>query len=202
MKKFYPLLSILLVNAIPIIGVFVLGWNVFQLICIFWIESLLIGVFNIAKMAIAQKPSKGSTMMKVASKVGLMMFFCLHYFFFLLIVGAFVFSMVIDKHQLDFTRYDYKLIILMLIGGCTASFITDYILPKKYLSASPSELLVAPYGRVLVLIALIFAGGFVSHAGMGNNYFYLAVLVIVKLLGDGVSWLLFNRANIGTHRVE
>lgn len=202
MKKFYPLLSILLVNAIPIIGVFVLGWNVFQLICIFWIESLLIGAFNLAKMAMAQKPSKDSTVIKVVSKVGLIAFFCLHYFFFLLILGLFVFAMVIGKHPAGFTTVDFSLIIVTLIAGCTSRFITDYILPKKYLSTSPSQLLIAPYGRVLVLAALIFAGGFISHEGMGDNYFYLVVLVIAKLSGDIVYWLMFNYANFETRRVE
>ncbi len=201
MKKLYPLLSILLVNAIPVIGVVCFGWNVSELVCIFWIESLLIGVFNLAKMSITQKPSNDSTILKAVSKVGLMLFFCFHYFFFLLIIGAFVFTMVIDKHQLGFTSVDYRLIVVMLIGGCTASFITDYILPKKYLSTSPSQLLIAPYGRVIVLLTLIFAGGFISHAGMGSSYFYLAVLVIAKLSGDIVYWLL-NRRNIDRSGIQ
>ena len=79
-----------------------------------------------------------------------------------------------------------------MIGlGCTSNFITDFVLPKKYLSP-PADLFLAPYRRVWILAALIFAGGFISHQGLGSQYFYLIILVLAKIVADIVSAYLFN----------
>lgn len=192
MKKFYPLIPIFLLNILPIAGVLFLGWDVYSLIYIFWLESLFIGVFNLLKMGMAKKSTSDSVTGKVFSKVGLMIFFCFHYFFFLLILGVFVFSMVIINHDVSSLNFDIRLVSIMLIAGCTSHFITDYILPKKYLTTVPSDLFFSPYSRVWILAALIFAGGFISHNGMGNQYFYLLILVLAKLLADILTYYIHS----------
>lgn len=41
---------LILVNLVPLAGVFVFGWDVGFLMLIYWIETVVIGLFNIPKI--------------------------------------------------------------------------------------------------------------------------------------------------------
>src|SRR6266496_3701604 len=50
-----PSLVVLLVaNALPIAGVLFLGWGVFPLVLLYWLENVVVGGFNVAKLLLAQ----------------------------------------------------------------------------------------------------------------------------------------------------
>jgi hypothetical protein len=40
-------------NLVPIYGVVFLGWEVFPLLLLFWLENLIIGMYNVLKMMLA-----------------------------------------------------------------------------------------------------------------------------------------------------
>ena len=44
------IITIIAANLIPIYGVLFLGWQVLPVMIFFWIENVLIGVFNVFKM--------------------------------------------------------------------------------------------------------------------------------------------------------
>src|SRR5437867_4246339 len=48
------LLVLLVANALPIVGVLVLGWTVFPLVLLYWLENVIVGGFNGAKLLLAQ----------------------------------------------------------------------------------------------------------------------------------------------------
>src|SRR2546426_10548328 len=48
------LLVLLLANALPIAGVLLLGWTVFPLVLLYWLENVVVGGFNVAKLLLAQ----------------------------------------------------------------------------------------------------------------------------------------------------
>jgi hypothetical protein len=41
------------VNLAPLFGVVFLGWDVFHVLALFWLENVVIGVFGIARVALA-----------------------------------------------------------------------------------------------------------------------------------------------------
>jgi len=45
------LIVLLAANAVPIFGVLFLGWTVLPLVLIYWLENVVIGGFNVLKMA-------------------------------------------------------------------------------------------------------------------------------------------------------
>ena len=48
---FYPSsLVLILVNLIPLAGVLYFGWDVFTVIVLYWMESAVVGFFNVLKM--------------------------------------------------------------------------------------------------------------------------------------------------------
>jgi len=48
------LFALLVANAFPIAGVLFLGWKVFPLVLLYWLENVVVGGFNVAKMLLAQ----------------------------------------------------------------------------------------------------------------------------------------------------
>lgn len=90
------LLLLIAVNAIPIVAVLYLGWNVFTLLILYWIESGVVGFINVAKMARAEgtAPPSGSFQIQgVGSGTPrgcLIPFFILHYGIFWVVHGVFV----------------------------------------------------------------------------------------------------------------
>src|SRR5438128_1134261 len=48
------LLVLLLANALPIAGVLLLGWTVFPLVLLYWLENVVVGGFNVARLLLAQ----------------------------------------------------------------------------------------------------------------------------------------------------
>src|SRR5207244_12968488 len=48
------LVVLLLANALPIAGVLLLGWTVFPLVLLYWLENVVVGGFNVARLLLAQ----------------------------------------------------------------------------------------------------------------------------------------------------
>ena len=46
--------ALVIANAIPILGVLFLGWTVFPLVLLYWLENVVVGGFNVAKLVMAQ----------------------------------------------------------------------------------------------------------------------------------------------------
>ena len=89
-------------NTIPLGGVLFLGWDILTLLVLYWIESGVIGLINILKMARAEAPpdpSAGSGITfsgapgcaPMAAKAFAIPFFIFHYGLFWVVHGVFVF---------------------------------------------------------------------------------------------------------------
>lgn len=52
------LISILVSNLLPVLGVLFLGWDAFAIVLLYWIESMLVGFFLILKMAFGKTKLK------------------------------------------------------------------------------------------------------------------------------------------------
>src|SRR4030066_590779 len=82
-------LVLIAANLLPLYGVLVLGWAVFPVMVLFWLENIVIGALNILRILFASPavPAKWS------GKFMLMLFFTVHYGLFTAIHGKFVFSL-------------------------------------------------------------------------------------------------------------
>lgn len=101
----------LIANAVPLLGVLFLGWDAFTIVALYWLENVVIGLFNALKMA--RCPPDGSLLTNIQSgtrdssdgrkvsrgfsrimwfgwKLFLIAFFCFHYGFFCMGHGMFV----------------------------------------------------------------------------------------------------------------
>lgn len=95
-------LTLVAANAVPLFGVLFLGWDILTLLVLYWIESGVIGLFNILKMARAEGPSdatrgggisfRGALGSDTSTAKGCAIpFFAFHYGLFWIVHGVFVF---------------------------------------------------------------------------------------------------------------
>ena len=86
-------------NAIPLFGVLFLGWNVWSILVLYWLENGIVGVVNVLKMARAQGPDTtdrraiAQNPVPSGSKFALIPFFVIHYGLFWFVHGIFVFTL-------------------------------------------------------------------------------------------------------------
>ena len=95
--------ALLVANATPLIGVLFLGWNVWTILTIYWLENGVVGVFNVLKMARAEGPVLGGVVagslmrngrpIEGSAKVILIPFFIVHYGLFWLVHGIFILTL-------------------------------------------------------------------------------------------------------------
>lgn len=173
-----PLLGILVVNAIPLVGVLWFGWSVFEVLLLYWFENVAIGVTHAARMAISTRTNK------VADGWSMTTFFALHYGLFTFVHGIFVivFFGVLGGGLTQLTGGLFGP-VLAIIGWQIAFLFIDAAQTEYFKGRTPNDLMFEPYPRVLALHITVIAGGWLISE-VGAPVWALAVLVGVKTLCD------------------
>lgn len=199
-----PVISLLFANAIPVFGVLFLNWDAFYIVLLYWAENLVIGFYNVLKIAFAAVPNP----IAHAGKLFLIPFFIIHYGGFTAIHGFFVLALfhkgqgpsmegvnwpcflVFVQILLNVIKYMYsvvpmqvRLAVLALFASHGVSFVQNYLIKGEYKTAKPDKLMSSPYGRIFVMHVAIIAGGFLTMA-LGSPVLLLVVLVILKIFLD------------------
>lgn len=191
----WTLVVLILANLVPVAGVLLWGWRLGDLILLYWLESGVVGVYTVARM-LASRPEGQPRAARVTNKVFGVPFFIVHYGMFWLIHGLFVvllfggsgptipvrsdaffFSAVIIT-WLQADVFAWPVAGMLVSHG--ASFVTDYLAAGEYRHAATNDLMLQPYGRVVVLHLVIIAGGFVVLL-VGPSQGVLLVFVAVKI---------------------
>ena len=183
------LLALLAANAIPIVGVLFLGWTVFPLVLLYWLENVVVGVFNVAKMLAAQPGSPGNWLVKMF----FVPFFTVHFGMFTFVHGVLLVALLGPKetHPFDLLHVvipavrDNKLgwAVLSLIVSHGLSFFSNYIGNGEYQRATLNTLMGQPYARVMVLHFTVLFGGWIVMT-LGSPVPALVLLIILKTAAD------------------
>lgn len=193
---------LLAVSAAVIIGygVLVLGWSVFAVMALFWLENVVIGVFNVARMLIT-----GARLGAIVFVGALAMaaFFTVHYGMFTAVHGVFVVMLFgtgeLGRGGMDsgligpvFHMLDRLLIDRdgwLAIGAIVALHGAGFAQWWGSSRAAPTplkELMGAPYGRIMILHVTLIAGGFLVQA-LRAPVAGALLLIALKLAYDLVS---------------
>ncbi len=97
------IVALLVANAIPLLGVLFLGWNVWTILIVYWLENGIVGGYNVLKMLKAEGDVETPTVTMTingrpvapsatasATKATLVPFFLLHYGIFWAVHGIFI----------------------------------------------------------------------------------------------------------------
>jgi hypothetical protein len=198
---------LVITNLIPLAGVLWLGWDLMLILALYWAENGIVGVVNVLKILAAEGQPPESFPVSVngrpatsLTRLGTAGFFCVHYGIFWVVHGFFVFTFVPAMTGLDplsgsgLGPFDGGLGALpdapVLLAGVVGlaishgvSFWTNYLGRGEYRRLSPAEVMVQPYGRLVILHLTIILGAFVSIF-LGTPIGSLLVLVVLKTALD------------------
>jgi hypothetical protein len=198
-------LALVLANLVPVYGVLALGWDVFPLVLLFWLENVVIGAFNVLRL-LAARPSDGGVW---AVKLFLVPFFAVHYGLFTFVHGVFVFVLFSgsggEATGLTFSlaqpvadavaTWHLGMPLLALTASHLYSFVANYLLGGEYLRTPLQKVMFRPYGRIIALHVAILLGGLFAQV-LGSPIWALLILIAVKIGFDVTAHL---RAHAQAH---
>jgi hypothetical protein len=171
-----------------------MGWQVFPILFLFWMENAIIGASTVLKMIICSPSNERQWV----SKVFMIPFFCVHYGMFTAVHGVFVIFMfgmiggfikpgefasgpfdivgIIGKLQLGWS-------VLALAASHAVSFAVNYVGNGEYNKSNVVLLMLQPYGRVMIMHITVLFGGFLLML-LGSPVIGLILLVFLKIFID------------------
>lgn len=179
-------IALILANLVPLGGVFLLDWQVFDILMLYWAENVVIGIVNVLRMGVSGE----------GSKFFMIPFFIMHYGLFCfghLTAVTSIFSDAIGTA----TAWQYFFAVPMAVAwksplwlGIAAiavshlfSFFANFIAGEEYRRTTVAELMSRPYGRIIVLhVAIIFGAALIQW--LGSPVMMLVVLIAAKIALD------------------
>ncbi len=187
MKK-YSLYVLILVNLVPVFGVLFLHWSLFSVMFFYWLESLVVGLYNIPKLLMAKATSdtgdkKENSTPHTKGRLAFVIFFLIHYGIFMLGHGLFVFALFGPS---DLTVQTFLIGFGSLAVSHGISFLINYIGHKEYERTTVSQQMIAPYKRIVFMHITIIASGFII-ALFNVPVLALIFMVLFKIVIDAGS---------------
>ncbi len=198
----FSLAMLVLANLLPLAGVLFFGWSVFQVMALFWLENVIVGAWNLLRMATQMLRGQPGMLFGMPF---LMAFFTVHYGLFCAIHGLFVMSIFGHDQPIPGGRIDasplaafvlmermieadptYFWAALGLVASHGVSFLVNFLGRGEWKRVDAGQLMFAPYKRVVILHLTILAGAG-AIALLGAPIWGLVVLVIIKTVVDAWS---------------
>jgi hypothetical protein len=181
-------------NAVPLYGVLVLHWQIFPLVLIYWLENVVVGGYNVLRLAVADPASAW----RWAGKLIVIPIFVVHFGVFTFIHGVFVFILFAGPRYHDSipptpavvlqaireTGIWFALLSVVISHGVT--FVWNFLLGGEYKNVPLWHLVRQPYARVLVLHIVVFLTALALSRGHTPLY-GLVLLVGLKTAADLMS---------------
>jgi hypothetical protein len=196
-------LFLIAVNLIPVWGVWFNGWNAREVFMVYCLETIVIGLYTLLKLAIAGLVIKKDVWQETNGNNSsmpawfFMIFFTVHYGFFVAIQLSIFLSISGAEREtgianawdflVHFNRY-LSPNSLWLLGGLVASygFITlkDFVLNGAFRTASLGIIMFEPYGRIFVQQFTVIVGSL--FLGMGAGKVFISLFACIKIFIDVV----------------
>lgn len=202
---------LIVANTIPLFGVLLLDWRVFDILVLYWTESVVIGVINVMRMIRCRTDNlltglipgvrKKEIPPEVINQIPAAAFTAIKFFiipFFIVHYGAFCFGhlMAVLSFFGDddmptgaasalqyFWAKEYWVAVLAIAASHLYSYFVNFIGKGEYRNTNLFLLMQRPYGRIVVMhIAIIFGAGLIMWSGTPLPM--LLVLIAAKIVLD------------------
>lgn len=176
------LAGLVLANLVPLFGVLLLGWRVGDIMLLYWAESVIIGLVNVAKLLIIGRWAASFYVP----------FFIGHYGAFMAGHLLFVYQFFVrgaehggdaPLNEVAATLMSLWPALLGLAASHLLSFWQNFIGRREYTRTKLATQMHAPYQRVFIMQFTIIIGGMLSLA-VGSTVPALALLVALKIALD------------------
>lgn len=201
--KFTPAtIALIVMNIIPLVGVFWFGWDAGTIVFLYWLENVIIGLLNIPKIFACRtipqiKPHRsieGADRFAVPEPykraptgglIFLSVFFAFHYGMFCF--GHYFFLKSTYKTLPGLGEFLPALLspvlfwsLLGLALSHVISMLVNFYGKGEYKTRTPNKQMFIPYSRIVLLHIVIILSGFVALA-TGQGVATLFLLVLFKL---------------------
>jgi hypothetical protein len=175
-------LALLVANLIPVAGALLCGWNLGELMVLYWAESGVIAVYNVAKMAVIAR--------WLALPAGV--FFFAHFGAFMAIHFLFVYELFVRgaTRGAGATLAEVGAMFAALWPALAALFVShgisfwrNFIARREYVGRTLKQQMSAPYARIVAMHLALIVGGGVTLV-LGSPTPVLLVLVALKIGAD------------------
>jgi hypothetical protein len=199
---------LILANLVPLAGVLWWGWDAFVLLCLYWLETAIIGFWTILRVAALSRTSGSAAGRSIASTLALSGFFTVHAGLFMAVHMAFLWLLFAGPWaaRIHDARDFIRLILigmglwiplLALFVGQGAVFINDAVNRFAFGKALPSNATTADimggfYKRIVLMHLAIMGGAFAAQAI--GTVAPLVVLVLLKTALEVRLWMRDRRA--------
>jgi hypothetical protein len=174
---------LVLANLVPLLGAAFFGWQLADVMVLYWAESAIVGLFNLAKMAVVGR------WLVLFSGV----FFLAHYSGFMAVHFLFLYSLFVEgtgsgMHEGDLGQVlqlfrDLWPALLALLVSHGYSFFVNFLGRQEYRGRTTKDLMTEPYGRIIFMhLVLIFGGGITL--ALGSPTPVLLVVIVLKTVFD------------------
>lgn len=195
MNKSISTAFIIIFNSIPIFGVAFYNWQPFEAFWFFWVETLVIAVFNTIRIVFSQgQSSQGNTPVPLKFHIGkgikylsIRLAIFLFYSIFIIAFIGFVANPSKDKSivftTILFQNTFFNLGLLISIISQGYYLITNFFRTRAFVTATPDTYAAIFDGRQLVVHVAIILGGLGSIFLMKNTSFgNYGTVVMISLL--------------------
>jgi hypothetical protein len=178
--------ALVVANLVPVLGILFSSWDVFSVLFFYWLESAVVGFYNIPKLLLvgatlhpeSRKPELGSIISR--GKLVCVVFFTLHYGIFML--AHLVFILALFPHSQSLLQPILTALVALGVSH-GISFNKNYLDNREYQKTNIGAQMFAPYRRIVVMHLVLIIGGWVV-ALTGGGTLALTAIVAVKIVID------------------
>jgi len=172
-------LALIVANLVPLAGVYLLGWDVGEIMLLYWAESGIIGFFNLLKMAVV---GRWATLFYGPFFVG-------HYGAFMAVHLLFIYTFFVQglpgKGDIALAEVAARFIslwpaLLALMVSHGISFFINFLGRREFAGSTVQKQMAEPYSRIMIMHLTIILGGFVVM-GLGSSLPALVLLMVAKI---------------------
>ena len=204
-KQRGEIVGVVLGNLVPLVGVLMFGWSLAGVVLVYWWENVVIGVVNVLKLLTNRGGMGGRSVVgkdaqddrgfypsppveeKAAGggKAFSAIFFTVHYGIFagvhlMFLEGVFLKKTGGAEVMLRESFGEYRWAILGFLLSHLWVFWSKYLKEGERDQKTISEVMMAPYPRIIVLhFAIVFGAGVTLL--LGSPWFFVVLLVALKI---------------------
>jgi len=176
-------LVLIIANLIPVAGSIFLGWNLGDVMVLYWAESAIVGFFNVCKLAVI---SRWMVLLVGPFFVGHFGgFMAIHFLFLYTIFVKPQSGMVAGEDLADVAQLFVTLwpALAALFISHAYSFYKNFLGRNEYRSRTVNQQMTEPYSRIIFMhMVLIFGGGLTMV--LGNPAPVLLLVIGLKIYFD------------------
>ena len=180
-------------NLLPVAGVLFWNWDPGEIFIIYCLETVIIGIFNLIKMAIAGAYQKQNLWYNQGKAIPMpaiffMLFFIVHYGLFVAVqTGIFTQVSGIGRsngffdfflHWPKYITENSSVLLLSFFISYGVKLVTEFILPRQYKTVPLMVLMFQPYMRIFIQQVTVLLGSI--FLGFGAGIIFIIIFCLVK----------------------